>query len=99
MQALMIVHDLNRIGVLVESSSRDDFARLRDEAYRAVDWHHLGRRIHERPLERACASSRPDLRQIGSGMGADAADSMAGRAAAFAFEDRSPTRHIAGLDG
>src|SRR5262249_51089503 len=64
-ETLLIVKDLNRIRVLVESTARDHLAALRDGTHRAIDWHHRAARVGQCDVQAGRRTNRSDVAQIG----------------------------------
>src|SRR5215203_2927986 len=97
MEPLLVVNDLDAIGVLVQSPAVDDGAVLLHQAHWPIERHHLTARIDDRALNRPWAALRADVAQIRRYSRADAADTMTCDTAALALEDGAPARGIAAL--
>ena len=63
-QPSFLIDKLHRVGVFVQPPAVDHLAVLGDDADRPVDGPHLARRIEQRALERARASTRPDVAEV-----------------------------------
>src|ERR1700752_1156767 len=92
---LLLVDELDSVGVFVEPAAGDDFAVSGDGAHHAIDRQHCPGGIKQRAVKNVRSAKQSDVAPVVSEERAFAVDGVAACAVAGAAKERLPARRIA----
>src|SRR5215471_4359379 len=95
MEPLVLIDELDRMGIFVQPAACDNQSLARNRAHHPMFGQDGLFRSNQRPLQISRGPNSSDFTQIGTQPGAPAIDPVAGEAISFALHDHSSSRGIA----